>query len=531
MSKVKRWLQLFFNEKSAMIGVTLLIILVGSSAIAPVVFPFNSMKEKKHAPLSAPQWMAMFDPYAFPDQIILDTSFKQASDINDFSVETTGDVSYDINFLWSGVGIDELGGAAAVEIEDKGTGSSLEGAAILTHVIDWGFHETPGWFSVDYVFKVEVEGADVSAIASNYSLFVGVFLKPHGMTGEDLYLYIIGEGVDIKETNDVFMIAGRFSVHSEYGLVLSHYGDAIRRGTQPDDAYVRSDLAPYFFAQPQQVDLSFVVVLRARTQDMRTGGIKVRVLLDNIYVKADSRYYGLMGTDYMGRDIAAMIFQGLLVSMTIGFIATLISVAIGVSVGIISGYVGGKVDELLMRFVDFLMAIPGLPLLMVFAKIFSEIGFSVKMSIVIVLSIFGWAGTARVIRSQVLAAKAAIYVEAAKAAGATSTWIMRKHILPVTLPLITMYVMTSIVSNILSEASLSFLGILTPDWPSLGLILQEASNIQLAGSGGGTGGAGGVLGAWWWVVFPGLILMLIGLGSYLVVDALNKVFNPKRTGY
>jgi len=296
------------------------------------------------------------------------------------------------------------------------------------------------------------------------------------------------------------------------------------------DSILESLYKNTLFTKNAELEIRFTLTFRVKDPNSRVAG-GVAVILDDIVLKADSHYYGVFGTDNYGRDIFAMVLAGLKISLFVGIVATIISIVIGGAVGLISGYFGGKIDEVLMRIVDFLMVMPGLPLLITLAFVFTQMGLRPLYALIIVLSIFGWAGMARVIRSQVLSLKTAIYVEAARAAGASSTWIIRKHILPGVWPLVMMYLMTGVVGNILSEAALSFLGVLTPDWPSIGRILQEAS-VQSVSSGAGVGGGGGgAFMAWWWVVFPGLILTLIGLAFYMIGDALLKIFNPKMRGY
>ncbi len=265
---------------------------------------------------------------------------------------------------------------------------------------------------------------------------------------------------------------------------------------------------------------SFLPIVKLK-QDI-PGGIEIRWYIDDIRVQAQDGYYGLMGTDKDGADIFAKIIDGLKISLLVGFVATIANLTIGVSLGLVSGYLGGKIDEVIMRFVDFMMSIPTLPLLLVLSFIFYQMQIDPLIAIILVLSLLGWAGIARVIRSQVLALKTNVYVEAARASGASPFYIVRKHILPGVWPLVLVYLMQGVVANILAEASLSFLGVLRPNWNSLGRMIQEASGI----SAGTTGGAG--MFAVHWVFFPGFILMLIGYAFYAISDAYDEIINPKR---
>ena len=265
--------------------------------------------------------------------------------------------------------------------------------------------------------------------------------------------------------------------------------------------------------------------LYAKLRRMFGKTIPIKWYIDNIVVEIQDKYYGLMGTDKDGADIFAKIVDGLKISLLVGFTATFANIAVGVTLGLVSGYMGGKIDEVIMRIVDFFMSIPGLPLLMVLAFVFYSMNVDPLIAIIVVLSIFGWAGMARTIRSQVLALRANIYVEAAKASGASSFYIIRKHILPGVWALCLLYLMVGVVGNILAEAGLSFLGILRPNWNSLGKMIQEAAGISAATGGGA---AGLTMRAIHWIFFPGFVLMLIGFAFYAIGDAYDELINPKR---
>ncbi|MHA2300137.1 MAG: ABC transporter permease, partial [Candidatus Thorarchaeota archaeon] len=175
-------------------------------------------------------------------------------------------------------------------------------------------------------------------------------------------------------------------------------------------------------------------------------------------------YFGILGTTDKGADAWSVLVYGSRISLYIGLVAASLSTAVGVAVGLISGYFGGKVDEVAMRVVDFLLVIPRLPLLMVLAAF---LGPSVD-TIIIVIVVLGWTGTSRLIRSQVLAEKNKSYVEAARAIGASDTYIIFRHILPNVTPLLFADVTLGVVAAILSESALSFLGLTDPSAPSWG---------------------------------------------------------------
>ncbi len=219
-----------------------------------------------------------------------------------------------------------------------------------------------------------------------------------------------------------------------------------------------------------------------------------------------------LGTDDLGKDVFAGIVIGSRISLLVGLAATLISMFIGAAIGIASGYYGKAVDTLLMRFTDIFLVIPWLPLMLVMAAL---LGPSLG-NIIFVIGITGWAGTARIIRSQTLSIKERPYVERARAIGSGDLHIMAHHILPNVFPLIFANTILVAAVAIISETTLSFLGMGDPTRLSWGMMLHFAFDM------------GGVsFGAWWWLIPPGVCVVLVVLGFTFVGYALDEVLNPK----
>jgi len=165
-----------------------------------------------------------------------------------------------------------------------------------------------------------------------------------------------------------------------------------------------------------------------------------------------------------------------------------------------------------MRIVDFLLVIPGLPLMMVLAAF---LGPTIE-NIIVVISILGWTGTSRLIRSQVMAEKNKAYVESARAIGASDTYIIFRHVLPNVTPILFANITLGVVGAILSESGLAFLGLTDPSAPSWGRMRADAQ---------GTGGFSA--GAWWVVVFPGMMITILSLAFTFVGHTLDQVLNPR----
>ncbi len=220
----------------------------------------------------------------------------------------------------------------------------------------------------------------------------------------------------------------------------------------------------------------------------------------------------VLGTDDLGKDILASVIIGSRVSLLVGLAATVISMVIGTLVGIVSGFYGRAVDTILMRITDVFLVIPWLPLMLVMAAL---LGPSLG-NIIFVIGITSWAGTARIIRSQTLSIKERPYVERARAIGSGDGHIMLHHILPNVFPLIFANTVLVAAVAILSETTLSFLGMGDPTQVTWGMMLHFAFSMGAVS-----------FGAWWWLLPPGICVVLVVLGFTFIGYALDEVLNPK----
>ena len=218
----------------------------------------------------------------------------------------------------------------------------------------------------------------------------------------------------------------------------------------------------------------------------------------------------LLGSDALGRDLLVRLLVGLRVSLAIGVVATLVSLVIGVAWGAVAGYLGGKVDEVMMRFVDVLYSLP-----FIFFVILLTVTFGSNIVLIFVaIGAVEWLTMSRIVRGQTLTLKNKEFIEAARAAGLGRAAIIARHIVPNLLGPVVVYVTLTIPAVILAESFLSFLGLgVQPPMASLGaLIAGGASDMELAP---------------WLLVFPSLVMVLTLMCFNFIGDGLRDAIDPK----
>ncbi|MEW8979966.1 MAG: ABC transporter permease [Symbiobacterium sp.] len=218
----------------------------------------------------------------------------------------------------------------------------------------------------------------------------------------------------------------------------------------------------------------------------------------------------LLGTDTLGRDILSRIIYGSRVSVSVGVAAVLVAGAIGVVLGLVSGFAGRWVDTVLMRFTDAFLAIPSLLLTMLVVGI---VGPGVG-TLILVLGVTRWTSYARVVRGETLSVRERDFVQAAEATGVPRWLILFRHVLPNVAGSVIVLATTNVASVILTESSLSFLGIgVPPDVPTWGAMLSEGRNY--------------IASAWWLATLPGLAISITVLGIIFLGDWLRDVLDPR----
>jgi peptide/nickel transport system permease protein len=236
---------------------------------------------------------------------------------------------------------------------------------------------------------------------------------------------------------------------------------------------------------------------------------RVQVEPGDILAPPDAEHW--LGRDDAGKDVLSLLIYGARVSLLVGFTASFMSMIIGTTVGLVAGYHGGRLGNGLMRFVDFLMVIPDLPLMLVIIAVMGR----GLLNIILVIGLLGWTYTARLVRSQVLSVKERQFVLRARAVGASSTRIILRHILPQVLPLIIAQAVLDISVAILEESSLAFLGLGDPTLISWGTMLNFAFERAISAQ------------AWWFLLPPGFAIVWVSLSLILIGNTLDQIVNPR----
>ena len=228
----------------------------------------------------------------------------------------------------------------------------------------------------------------------------------------------------------------------------------------------------------------------------------------------------LLGTDDQGRDILSALIYGSRISLSVGLASVILSVAIGVSLGLLAGFRGGWLDAFLMRLCDVMLSFPAILVALLIAGVgralFPNAHESLAFGVLIVsITLTGWVQYARTVRGSTLVERNKEYVQAARVTGVAPLRIMRLHVLPNVLGPVLVLATIQVATAIITEATLSFLGVgVPPTSPSLGTLIRVGNDYLFSGE-------------WWITIFPGLMLVLIALSVNLLGDWLRDALNPR----
>ncbi len=236
--------------------------------------------------------------------------------------------------------------------------------------------------------------------------------------------------------------------------------------------------------------------------------------------QAEGQLKYVLGTDDQGRDILSALMYGARISLAVGLVSVLLSVALGVGLGLLAGFRGGWVDGFLMRVCDVMLSFPPILVALLIAGVgralFPNAHETVAFGVLIVsITLTGWVQYARTVRGSSLVERGKQYVQAARVTGVASHRIMLRHVLPNVMGPVLVLATIHVATAILTEATLSFLGVgVPPTSPSLGTLIRVGNDYLFSGE-------------WWITIFPGLMLILIALSVNLLGDWLRDALNPR----
>jgi len=235
---------------------------------------------------------------------------------------------------------------------------------------------------------------------------------------------------------------------------------------------------------------------------------------------AEGRWSFPLGTDDQGRDILSALIFGARISLAVGLVSVLLSMLLGVSLGLLAGYLGGWVDAALMRLCDVMLSFPAILVALLVAglgrALFPNAHETLAFGVLILsITLTGWVQYARTVRGSTMVERNKEYVQAARVTGVSSARIMRRHVLPNVLGPVLVLATIQVAIAIITEATLSFLGVgAPPTSPSLGTLIRVGNDYLFSGE-------------WWITIFPGLMLIVIALSVNLLGDWLRDALNPR----
>jgi len=451
--------------KTGVLGLAILIIYVLIAIFAPFIAPANPNETELADSYAFPEWFSIFPEYRnLPRNVFIRVGYK------DWSIKSMDE------------GISVNGESDIVMIVVQCKDEVAVKSVTLEYEFDYNY-DPPKRFSGKIPFEVTIYNA------------LGSYAR--------IKCFIITPKRRVYELYDSMSIAynlSRFETPASYDARDIYL--KLKLGFSPHD-----DLGEKILNEKGTYKLRLVVSVLAVK-----GGGRIEVKLGVKEFRVYGRLYGVLGTDNLGCDIFSNLVYGTRVSLLVGVLASIISVSVGLVIGIIAGYKGGVIDQILMYFTDTLLFTPILPLIIA-VSVF--IGKSLYLEIALI-ALFSWMGFARNTRAYVMSIRDSMYVESAKAVGASDMYVIFRHILPQLTPIIYITLVMRVPGAILLEATLSFLNLGDPSVPSWGRMLYSA---RYAGA--------FFRFMWWWIIPPGLAITFLALAFVMLGHALDEILNPK----
>ncbi|MEM2912057.1 MAG: ABC transporter permease [Candidatus Bathyarchaeia archaeon] len=483
ISQLKNFLKIFFKDKRAIAGVSIILFYSIIAIGAPLIAPISPYERYVAGDYAYPTWWKYVtgNPEQYNENFELHSKGFPTPDLLQPAYWDFSTPSPYIDLIWNGTMGSPLSGPGCAQIilDRPGTTPLGKVSATMSKTFQFTSVNPPKRFSA--TITVKLEGAE------NVPIQVRIFIGKESSNATNLWVW-----QEARTTN-----------WTTPSYALDSYESTIRLMVSGD---LTIDAAQVIFAEPG----NYTFGVEATFNDEKAQPVKASVFIDDLSLKLYGNTFGWLGTNHEGRDIFSQLIYGARISLFVGLLSAAISVILGLIVGVVSGYVGGIVDEIAMRFTDALLVIPTLPLLLVLVAV---LGSSI-WNLIMIIGVLGWMGFARTVRSQTLSLKERPFIEAAKAAGSGTTHIITTHILPNVMTLVYVSLALSVPSAILSEAALSWLGLFDPTVVSWGRMLYDVQYNQGVDKP-------------WWVIPPGVSIALVSLSFILLGYALDEVLNPK----
>lgn len=511
--RLSNFWKLFRKSKLGLLGLVMLAFFVSLAALAPFLTPYDPYKGTGiSSAIASPSWMTLFDSKLAPDAYLIPDSLMttpQSFQSFSFSAAVGGNTSQLVpgamtatSDKWSVMNGSQVLETVTVSYLPGRSNGSLQIAfdklAPFTGQLTLSVSKTfqyssppPPKFRV--IFDLWLQKTSTASYRTSVSM-----TNPEGKT--------FNLWDSFNKYNSV--VVGGQGLSSNPLPVSSYSIDSYLISPQAKILYFGSSVANaasgvFNTTGTYKVGVAFVFAGQS------TGTESATFNLSGLQVRIDGSASGLLGTDQLGRDIFTQLVYGTKWALFVGVLAALIGVALGMAVGLVAGYVGSFVDEGLMRTADFVLVLPFIPFIIVLAVL-------IHPNIVVltwIIALLGWPGIARLIRSLVLSLKARAFVEAAKASGAGTRYILLRHMVPNVSPIALTQMVLFIPAAIVTLTAVTFLGLGDPTIIDWGYMTNEAYQYGFRN--------------WWWIVPPGILIALLSSSFLFIGFAMDQILNPR----
>ncbi len=479
----------FKRNRKGIIGLAILLFFGAIAILAPVLAPHDPLNDYYVAGHRAvPEWTAPFlGSYSLNMFPIKDPKFSSENALNEWDINLPYGSLFEISSSYSkviyGTGKENIT-LGSIHISLKKFSNESFGLKTI---------------NISKTFNYEYSAPPKKFTCSFMALKSG---------SEDIYV-TINYFIISPKYGKVILISKRLTEDSWLIQTVDSHSPDVKRNVGKlvgDPSGILTEVPPTLFTSKGEYTFGIQIDLYDTSQNKSN----VDVYLTDMNIKLLGSAYGILGTDWAGRDLYSQLLYGSRTTLYIAFLCAFLSVGIGLIVGLISGYVGGLTDEISMRFTDVLLTLPYLPLVLVLMAV---LGAKIE-NLIILLGFLGWMGFARMVRSQTLSLKERAFIEASRALGASTGHIIIKHILPNVMGLVYVALALNVPSIIVAEAWLSFLGLGDPNRVTWGKMIFEAE-INHA------------LTEFNWILPPGICIGLISLSFVLIGYSLDEILNPR----